>query len=399
MTRAALFLLAACLASTPALADFNAEPPHVPSQKPAFAGQTRAPVLAPQFALQAEVVADGLDFPWAVTRLPDGYFLVTERPGKMRLIGPDGHIGAPIAGLPKVDDRQQGGLLDVAIAPDFAQTRQIWWSYSEPRFRKRNNTAVATARLSQDGTKLEDVRVIFQQSPKWASTMHFGSRLVFDRDGMLFVTLGERSYEEPRQLAQDLTTHLGKVVRIDPMTGKPANPQGNFPPAAKAQPEIWSYGHRNIQAAALDPASGKLWTAEHGPQGGDELNQPEAGKNYGWPIITYGEDYDGSPMGEGLTAKEGMEQPVYYWDPVIAPSGMAFYQGAMFPEMQGDILLGGLRSMALVRLKMADGKVIGEERFLEGENRIRDVEIGPSGEIYVLTDDAEGQLLRLTRKP
>ncbi len=397
--RLAHLLTAASLAATPALADFNAEPPNVPSQKPAFAGQTRAPVLPASFALKTEVVAQGLDFPWGMTRLPDGAFLVTERPGSLRLIGTDGRIGPPISGLPKVDNRQQGGLLDVAIAGNFAQTRQIWWSYSEPRMRKRNNTAVATGRLSDDGTKLENVQVIFQQSPRWASSMHFGSRLVFDREGMLFVTTGERAYEEPRELAQDLTTHLGKVLRIDPRTGAPANPAGNFPASANAQPEIWSSGHRNIQAAALDPATGQIWTAEHGPQGGDELNQPQPGKNYGWPVITYGEDYDGSPLGAGLTAKEGMEQPVYYWDPVIAPSGMAFYQGAMFPEMQGDILIGGLRGMALVRLKMAGGKVAGEQRFFEGDNRIRDVEIGPEGEIYLLTDDAEGQILRVTRQP
>lgn len=378
-----------------ASADFNAEPPNVPSQKPAFQNQTRAPILAPQFNVETQKLVTGLDSPWGLAVLPDGALLVTERGGTMRHIATDGTLSKPIAGLPPVMSEGQGGLLDVAVAPDFAKTRQVWWSYAEPQSDGSNNTAIATGRLSDDGTRIDDTRVIFRQTPSWKSDLHFGSRLVFDREGMLFVTTGERSNPEPRQLAQDLTTGLGKVMRIDPQTGKAANPNGNFP-GTNALPEIWSYGHRNLQAAALAP-DGQLWTVEHGPRGGDELNHPEAGKNYGWPVITYGEEYSGEPIGQGLTQQEGMEQPVYYWDPVIAPSGMVFYDGPMFPEMQGDILIGGLRGQALVRLKLDQGRVVGEQRLLEGIGRVRDVALAPDSSIYLLIEDA-GELVRVLRK-
>jgi len=371
--------------------DFNALPPNAPYQQPAFESQTRAPIIKENVQLNVQIIADGLVHPWGMDQLPDGSWLVTERPGRMRLISADGKVSDPIVGLPEVDARGQGGLLDVVVRDDFAQTRQVWWSYAEPRGDGRNATAVATGILSKDGRKFVDVHVIFQQNPAWSSTAHFGSRLVFDRDGMLFVTTGDRSLPQPRILAQDVSTHIGKVLRINPQGGAA---KGN-PQIKGSQPEIWSYGHRNLQSAALDP-DGNLWTVEHGPRGGDELNQPRAGLNYGWPIVTYGLDYNGRAIGKGLTAQGGMEQPVYYWDPVIAPSGMAFYRGKLFSEWQGDLLIGGLAGQALVRLTLVDGRVTGEARYLQGQGRIRDVDIARDGAIMILTDAENGALIRVT---
>lgn len=398
MTYLTRFLILASLAASPALAEMNDAAPNATGQQPAFEGQTRAPALTDDIALTQTTLAEKLEHPWGMALLPDGATLITERPGRLRLLSAEGALSEPLKGVPEVDNRQQGGLLDVAIAPDFADTRRVWLSFSEPRgWRKnKNSTSVATGILSADGSGLEDVKVIFRQDPAWGSLMHFGSRLVFSPEGALYVTTGERSYDEPRVLAQDVNTHLGKVLRIDPLTGKGI--EGNpFADGRSGKPEIWSYGHRNIQAAALNPATGELWTVEHGPAGGDELNKPEAGKNYGWPVITYGQDYSGGPIGEGKTQQEGMEQPVYYWDPVIAPSGMAFYQGEMFPELQGDALIGGLGAQAVVRLKLQGDRVTGEQRLAEGIGRVRDVEIAPDGAILVLIDDPEGSLIRLAR--
>lgn len=373
--------------------DFNAAPPNASNQQPAFPGQTRAPVLADDIELETRVIATGLDHPWGIARLPDGGWLVTERSGSLRRIGPDGAKSDPIGGLPEVDARGQGGLLDVVLAPDFDSSRRIYWSFAEPRGGGKNATAVATGTLNDDLTAVEGASVIFQQQPAWKSDKHFGSRLVFDRDGMLFVTTGERSNPEPRVLAQDVTTHLGKVLRIKPDGGAaPGNP-----PIPNGQPEIWSWGHRNLQSAALAP-DGTLWTVEHGPQGGDELNRVQSGRNYGWPIITYGEDYSGAPIGNGETARDGMEQPVYYWDPVIAPSGLAFYEGAMFPEWDGDLLIGGLVAQALVRLQVQGDKVTGEARHLQGIGRVRDVEVQPDGSLVLLIDADDGKLVHVTRK-
>jgi len=341
--------------------------------------------------LRRTVVAGGLVHAWGMAQLPDGRWLVTERSGRMRLIGVDGHVSAPIQGLPAVDARGQGGLLDVTIRDDFAVTRRVWWSYAEPRGEGRNSTSVATGTLSPNGEALSAVRVVFRQEPAWRSTYHFGSRLVFDRAGALFVTTGERSDPEPRQLAQDVGAHLGKVIRIHPDGG----PAADNPRIPGGLPEIWSFGHRNIQSAAMGP-DGALWIVEHGPRGGDELNRIQPGRNYGWPVITYGEDYSGQPIGAGLTAREGMEQPVYYWDPVIAPSGMAFYEGALFPSWRGSALIGGLAGQALVRLTLRDGRVTGEARYLEGEARIRDVRVARDGAIMILTDAENGALIRLT---
>ena len=383
--------LVAVLAATPALAQVNQAPPNAPNQKPAFENQTRAPELSDGVAVRQQVVIRGLDSPWGLALLPDGAWLITEKPGRMRLFA-DGALSEPLKGLPKVDARGQGGLLDVAVAPDFAQSRRVWFSYAEPREGGKNGTAVATGTLSADGTALEGVEVIFRQDPAWASDKHFGSRIVPDGRGGIFVTTGERSVIDARPLAQDVNTHLGKVLHIDGKTGAPLS--GNPFAQGGGKPEIWSWGHRNIQSAALD-RQGRLWTVEHGAKGGDELNRPEAGKNYGWPVITYGVEYSGKTIGKGLTQAEGMEQPVYYWDPVIAPSGMAIYDGAMFPEMRGDILIGGLKSASVVRLKLQGDRVAGEQHLAQGIGRVRDVAVAPDGALMVLTD--EGALVRLAR--
>lgn len=371
-------------------------PANAPDQKPAFAGQTRAPEAKSNLALQVTTVAEGLEMPWALAFLPDGRLLITEKHiGQLRILGTDGKLSNPIQGLPAVMGADQGGLLGLAVDPKFAENGLIYWSYAEPQADGTNNTAVARGRLA--GDRVENVQVIFHQTPSLNSTKHFGGRLVFAPDGTLFVTTGERSILEGRAQAQRLDGTLGKVVRINPDGSIPKdNP---FVGRQGARPEIWSYGHRNILSAAIDPATGKLWEVEHGAKGGDELNQPQAGKNYGWPTITYGVEYSGQKIGEGITAKEGMEQPVYYWDPVIAPAGMAFYQGDLFPAWKGNILIGGLSSKALIRLVMQDGKVVGEERLLTdlGE-RIRDVIVGPDGAIYLATDSQNGRVLKVTPK-
>ena len=371
-------------------------PANAPDQKPAFAGQTRAPEAKSNLSLQVTTVAEGLEMPWALAFLPDGRLLITEKHiGQLRILGTDGKLSNPIQGLPAVMGADQGGLLGLAVDPKFAENGLIYWSYAEPQADGTNNTAVARGRLA--GDRVENVQVIFHQTPSLNSTKHFGGRLVFAPDGTLFVTTGERSILEGRAQAQRLDGTLGKVVRINPDGSIPKdNP---FVGRQGARPEIWSYGHRNILSAAIDPATGKLWEVEHGAKGGDELNQPQAGKNYGWPTITYGVEYSGQKIGEGITAKEGMEQPVYYWDPVIAPAGMAFYQGDLFPAWKGNILIGGLSSKALIRLVMQDGKVVGEERLLTdlGE-RIRDVIIGPDGAIYLATDSQNGRVLKVTPK-
>jgi aldose sugar dehydrogenase len=361
---------------------------------PAFPGQTRAPSLKSDITLDVAVVAKDVKSGWAFEFLPDQRMLVTERQGNLRIVGKDGQLSAPLKGVPKVYFEGQGGLLDVALDPQFASNRTIYWSYAEPR-EDGNGTALAKGVLSADESSVEKVQVIFRQMPTFKSNLHFGSRIVFTPDGKLFLALGERSVPEARVHSQDLDSHFGKVVRLNLDGTVPSdNP---FVGRADAKPEIWSYGHRNIQAATLDGA-GKLWTIEHGPRGGDELNQPQPSHNYGWPVITYGIEYSGPKIGDGITQKEGLEQPVYYWDPVIAPSGMIVYDGAMFPEWNGNIFVGGMASMKLVRLQLENGKVAGEEWLLRDQGRIRDVRQGPDGSIYVLTEAADGAILRLSRK-
>ncbi len=386
---------------------------NAPDQKPAFAGQTRACEVKSTTAIEVTVVAKGLDRPWAVEPMPDGSFLVTEKPGRMRIVSADGKVGDPIegltpvaqggvssesgkGGLPPIAARGQGGLLDVALSPGFEKDRTIFWSFSEQR-EGGSGTSVARGVLSTDARKLSDVRVIFRAMPTYSNGLHFGSRLAFAPDGKLFITLGDRfDLKTMRPLAQDLKAHNGKVVRINPDGTLPTdNP---FAGRDDAFGDIWSIGHRNIQSAVFDD-QGRLWTVEHGARGGDELNHPEKGKNYGWPVATYGEEYSGQPISGGTTATGSTEQPVYYWDPVIAPSGMEFYTGTAFPEWKGNLFVGGLASQRLVRLVMKDGRVAGEEHLLtDRSERIRDVRQGNDGALYVVTDDSNGELWRIAPK-
>lgn len=363
-------------------------------QKPAFEGQTRAPQPAKMPDLKKTVVADDLPHLWSMELLSDGRILVAAKEGAMHIIT-DGKPGPAIEGVPDVASAGQGGLLDVALAPDFDSSGMIYFSFSEPRD-GGNGTSVASAKLTEANGKavLENTKVIFRQMPTYDGDKHFGSRLVFGPDKELYVTVGERSDKEPRVQAQELSSGLGKVFRID-TDGKAI--EGNpFAGQQNALPEIWSYGHRNLQAAALD-GQGRLWTVEHGPKGGDELNMPKAGLNYGWPVITYGIEYSGGEVGEGLTAKEGMEQPVYYWDPVIGPSGMAFYSGDQIPEFKNAFIIGGLVTQGIVVLHVDGEKVVTEGR-LPLEARIRDVKVGTDGSVYALTEERGGgksQILRL----
>jgi glucose/arabinose dehydrogenase len=345
-----------------------------------------------------EVVAKGLEHPWAVAFMGDGRMLVTERPGRLRVVAANGALGEPVFGLPAIDARGQGGLLDVVTDSAFRQNRTLYFCFSEPApsGQTGNSTALARARLSADARSLEAVQVIFRQAPKFNSSAHFGCRIVEalkngQPDGTLFLTLGDRFSR--MQDAQTLDNHHGKVVRI----GKDGSvPKDNpFVNTASAKPEIWSYGHRNVQGATLAP-DGTLWTHEHGPQGGDEINTPQPGKNYGWPVITYGENYGGGKMGEGITAKAGMEQPLHYWVPSIAPSGMAFVTSDTYGSAwRGNLLVGSLKFQYLNRIVLDGHKVVREEKLLtELNQRIRDVRQGPDGLIYVLTDASNGQLIR-----
>ena len=355
-------------------------------QRPARAGQTRACGIKSNVAFDVTVVAKGLQ-PWAVEPLPGGDLLITEKPGRLRIVSASGNIGEPITGLPPVDARGQGGLLDVALSPTFATDRTIFWSFSEPRD-GGNGTSIARGVLSADRTSLSDVRVIFRVLPTYAGTMHYGSRLAFGPDGMLYGTFGERSDTQMRQYAQRMDSHLGKIVRIKPDGTVPAdNP---FVGQSGAVPEIWSMGHRNVQAAAFD-SDGRFWDIEHGARGGDELNLVEKGKNYGWPVVAYGIEYSGRPIPGAVTARAGFEQPVYYWDPVIAPSGAQFYSGNAFPEWRGNLFVGSLGQERLVRLTIANGRVTGEEHLLvDRSQRIRDVRQGPDGFLYIVTDARGG---------
>lgn len=384
---------------TPAGQPVEVAAPNAPDQTPAFDGQTRAPQPAEMPPVTVQPVASDLPHLWAMEFLPDGRMLVTAKAGEMHIVGADGTAGPEITGVPEVDANGQGGLLDVALGPDFEQSGMIFFSFSEPRD-GGNGTSVASARLvadDQGGGALEDVTVIFRQMPTYDGDKHFGSRLAFGAEGELYVTVGERSDTPIRDQAQDLDSGLGKVFRLT-ATGAPfdGNPLAD---REGALPEIWSYGHRNLQAAAVD-GEGRLWTVEHGPLGGDELNRPEAGANHGWPEATYGLDYSGAPIGEGLTEKEGTVQPIYYWDPVIAPSGMAFYEGDEFPEWQGAILIGGLISQGLVVLQM-DGDRVATERRVPLDARVRDVKVGPDGAVYAVTEDRNAgtsAILRLTQE-
>ena len=343
--------------------------------------------------VKAETITDRLEHPWAVAFLPDGRFLVTERPGRLRIVSQGGELSVPISGLPDIRDGGQGGLLDVALAPDFAESGLIYFTFSEPGD-GGSSTALARAVLDVKALSLSNVRILFSQQPKSSGARHFGSRIVIAQDGSLFVTTGDRGQ---RDMAQDPSINRSQVVRVNPDGTIPNdNP---FVGVETHRPEIWSMGHRNPQGAALHPETGELWTVEHGARGGDEVNISRAGRNYGWPVISYGRHYSGFSIGEG-THKEGMEQPVYYWDPSIAPSGMTFYTADAFSAWNGNLFVGALKDRLLARLTLQDGQVVGEERLLTDLNqRIRDVRQGPDGFLYILTDANDGRLIRLSPLP
>lgn len=386
--------------------------PNAEEQKPTFPEQTRACGVETKTAYEVTVVAKGLNKPWAVEPLPDGSFLITEKGGQMRIVSKDGKIGEPLqgvlavgqggtteasklGGLPPITARGQGGLLDVALSPNFQKDSIIFWSFSEERA-DGSGTSVARGKLSQDRTKIEDVRVIFRALPSYNNGLHFGSRIAFDKDGKLYVTTGDRFDRPNREMVQKLDNHYGKVMRIN-QDGTIPN-DNPFVKTAGAKPEIWSLGHRNLQSAAFDEKGG-LWTVEHGARGGDELNLIEKGKNYGWSMVTFGQEYSGQAIPNSQTQRDGYVDPVYYWDPVIAPSGMEVYSGKAFPEWKGNIFIGGLVSQRLVRLVMKNNKVAGEEHLLtDRKQRIRDVRQGNDGFLYVVTDENNGELIRISPK-
>ena len=365
---------------------------NAPDQQPAFEGQTRTCGVRSGVAFEVQVLATGLEHPWAVEPLPDGNLLVTERPGRLRVISATGSMGEPITGLPEVDARNQGGLLDVALSPSFESDRTIFWSYAQPR-PDGNGTAVARGVLADDNRSVRDVQVIFEAMPTYDGTLHYGSRLAFAPDGTLYISTGDRSDAPMRHHAQELDNHLGKVLRIN---ADGSVPQDNpFVDSAGARPEIFSYGHRNIQAMTVD-ADGRLWEIEHGTRGGDEVNLVRAGGNYGWPIQAYGIEYRGDPIEGASPQPGGFTQPVYYWDPVIAPSGAQWYTGDAFPRWQGSLFIGGLASTRLVRLEIEGERVTGEEHLLmDREQRIRDVRQGPDGALYIVTDEDDGELWKV----
>jgi len=366
-----------------------------------FAGLAASPVFAAdsyeseKHAFTVETVVRGLDHPWSLAFLPDGAMLVTERSGALRLISGGKLLDDPVTGTPEVAASGQGGLLDVVLDPNFADNNLIYLSFSEPGDDDTAGTAVLRAKLVRDGgaARLTNRTVIFRMGRKTGTAHHFGSRLVFAPDGMLYVTVGERGDGER---AQDPFDHAGSVIRIRSDGSVPDdNP---FADGRKGLKEIWSTGHRNPQGATLNTATGEVWTVEHGARGGDEINIPRSGKNYGWPVISYGRHYSGAKIGVG-TKKTGMEQPVHYWDPSIAPSGLAFYDGAAFPKWKGNLFVGALKFRMLVRLELDGDKVVGEERLIENRyGRIRDVRVGPKGAIWLLTDQRNGLLLKLSPK-
>jgi len=384
--------LALALFATPALAQVEQGPPNAP-HAPAFANQTRAPAL-PASAVTATLLTGGLEHPWGIAALPDGRFLVTERPGRLRLVSAAGEVGPPIAGLPGIVVEGQGGLLDVALADDFAQSGRIYLTYAENNLVGGMFLAAASGVLAADGTRVTGVAEFWTQSPAIrGSGVHFGGRIVPDGAGHIFIIAGERGmWQEPDQV-QALDTDLGKVIRLNADGSEPVdNPFAGQPDAG----DLWTSGHRNPQGAALD-GQGRLWTMEHGPAGGDELNLLVPGANHGWPLVSYGIDYSGAPVGDGKQRGPGITEPVYYWDPVIAPGGMAFYAGPMFPDWQGDILIGSLNPGGLVRLQLDGDVVVGEERLLPDLGRVRDVQVLADGSILLLTDLDDGGIWRVTQ--
>ena len=357
----------------------------------AFAGQTRIAGVKTKAAIESKVLVNGLKRPWGMTVLPDGRLLITEKAGVMKIVTTSGTVSEPITGLPEVNSAGQGGLLGLTIDPDFTKNRMVYWSFSE-KSASGNLTAIAKGTLSTDEKRIENVTVIYRANPAHPSTGHYGGRILVDKTGNLLITTGERSSLETRPQAQFLTSANGKVIRIT-KDGKPA-PGNPFLNNTEAKPEIYSYGHRNVQNLAFHPATGDIWTAEFGPRGGDELNLIKPGNNYGWPIITYGIEYSGAKIGDAIQQKEGMEQPVYYWDPVISPSGMSFYSSNTIPEWKNNLFIGSLSGMHVLRLVINNNKVVGEERLLaDQKQRFRSVIEGKDGALYAITD--EGRLYRL----
>lgn len=362
--------------------------------KSAFAGQTRINGVKTNTSYEAKVITSALANPWGIKNLPDGKLLITEKGGNMRIVTTAGEVSSPISGIPAVNSEGQGGLLGLCIDPEFSSNRMIYWVFSEA-VTGGNITAVAKGKLSNDEKTIEGATVIYQTTPANPSTLHYGGRILFDKTGNLIVSTGERSVLETRPLAQSVTASLGKVVRItkngEAATGSPVFNQ------AEALPELFTMGHRNPQGLALHPVTGEIWLSEHGPRGGDEINRLTAGKNYGWPIITYGIEYDGKTIGAGIQQQEGLEQPVYYWDPVVSPSGITFYSGNRVPEWQNNLFIGALSGMHIVRLIIKDNRVVGEERLLAQENqRFRDITQSNDGALYAVTD--QGRLYKIDKK-
>jgi glucose/arabinose dehydrogenase len=361
--------------------------------KPAFEGQTRIAGVKTKTTIEAKMLTRDLTNPWGITTLPDGRFLITERNGSMRIATSTGELSEPLTGLPVVNSDGQGGLLGITTDPSFTENRMIYWTFSE-NTSGGNLTAVAKGKLSADEKKVENATVIYRATPAYRGSLHYGSRILFDKAGNLIFSTGERSDKETRPQAQDLKSALGKVIRIT-TEGKPA-PGNPFLNNSAARPELYSYGHRNVQGLAFHPVTGDLWETEFGPRGGDELNLIQPGKNYGWPTITYGIEYGGETIGDGITQKEGMEQPVYYWDPVVSPSGMIFYSSDSIPEWKNNLFISGLSSMHIARLIIENNKVAGEERLLGDEGqRFRDITQGKDGALYAVTDN--GRLYRIGR--
>ena len=359
--------------------------------KPAFAGQTRIGGVKTTTAYAGKVLSEGLQRPWGITSLPDGRFLITQKGGSMRIATQEGVLSDEIKGLPKVNAAGQGGLLGLTIDPSFNDNRMVYWSFSEAT-PEGNLTSVAKGRLSNDEKTIEKAQVIYRATPAFNSNLHYGSRILFDKTGNIIFSTGERSNIESRPQAQELNSALGKIIRITP-EGKPA-PGNPFENSPGARPELYSYGHRNVQGLAFHPVTGDLWEAEFGPRGGDEINRIQPGKNYGWPTITYGIEYSGSPIGDVIQQKEGLEQPVYYYDPVISPSGITFYNSDVIPEWKNNLFVAGLSGSHIARLVIENNKVVGEERLLGGESqRFRDITQGKDGALYAVTD--EGRLYRI----
>ncbi|MBZ4042417.1 PQQ-dependent sugar dehydrogenase [Flavobacterium hibisci] len=365
------------------------------SYTPAFEGQTRIDGLQTNTEYEAKIITSGLTSPWGVKSLPDGRLLVTEKTkGTLRIVKVTGEVSAAITGLPAVNPSNQGGLLGLCLDPDFASNRMIYWVFAQAGT-GGNRTAVAKGKLSNDEKTIEGATVIYRANPANPSDLHYGGRILFDKTGNLIVSTGERSVLETRPLAQSVTAALGKVIRIT-KDGQPASGNPNFNQAG-ALPELYSIGHRNPQGLALHPDTGEIWLSEHGPRGGDEINRLKAGSNYGWPVITYGIEYGGQKIGEGIQKKEGMEQPVYYWDPVVSPSGMTFYKGNRVPEWENNLFIGALSGQHIIRLAIKDNRVIGEERLLVSEGqRFRDITQGNDGALYAVTDG--GRLYKIDKK-